>query len=323
LVKVGEEMAGQAQRMKLSLSLLHPIVLFRLVGAWLRSRIGKRAILPKDLWQAKAILTVGVDTSIYKADISQYWGQIPYEIYGGTEVFPIAIQAWNKKWLTFLPDVAFLEFIPEEEQQKSKDNPEYQPATVLLDEVEAGKDYEIIITQFRGMPLLRYRLGDIVTITALADEEAGINLPQIMFKGRTDEIITLASLAQLDERTLWRAIANTGLKYEDWTARKEYEQGQAYLHVYLESKESKYAQGLEKLIDAQLRAIDPDYKDIDSWLGLQPIKVTFLSRGTFQRYFEEKRREGADFAHLKPRHINAPDEVIQQLLLLSSEGIDG
>lgn len=320
LVKVGEEMAGQARRVKFSLSLLHPALLFRLARAWLRSRIAKRAMLPSDLWQAKAILTIGVDTSIYKAEISHYWGRSPYEIYGGTEVFPVAIQAWNKKWLTFLPDAAFFEFIPEEEQQKSSDNPEYQPATVLLDEVEAGKNYEIIITQLRGMPLLRYRLGDFVTITALADEEAGINLPQMMFKGRTDEIITLASLAKLDERTLWQAIANTGFKYEDWTARKEYGQGQAYLHVYLEPKESGHAHELERLIDAQLKVIDPDYRDIDSWLGMQPVKVTFLSKGTFQRYFEEKRREGADFAHFKPRHINAPDEAIQRLLRLSNEG---
>lgn len=320
LVKVGERMAGQARRQKPSLSMVRPAVVFRMGRALLRSRIARRAILPKDLWQAKAIITIGTDTSIYRDDINHYWGQMPYEIYGGTEAFPIAIHAWNKKWLTFLPDAAFLEFIPEEERQKCSDNPEYQPATVLLDEVEAGKNYEIVLTQLRGMPLLRYRVGDIVTITALEDDEAGIKLPQIIFKTRAGEIIDLAGLARLDEKTIWQAIANTGVRYEDWTARKQFEQNQAYLCIYLEPKDSRQPQEVALMIDAQLKVIDVDYRDIDSWLEVQPVKVTFLTKGTFQRYFEEKQRQGADFAHFKPKHINASDEIIQRLLLLSNEG---
>ena len=320
MVKVGEVMAGQAQRMKFSLSLLHPAVFFRLVRAWLRSRITRRGMLPRDLWPAKAIITIGTDTSIYKDDIAYYWGQLPYEIYGGAEVFPIAIQAWNKKWLTFLPDAAFLEFIPEEERERAKEDPQYQPTTVLFNEVEPGKSYEVVLTQLYGMPLLRYRVGDTVKVTALADEEAGINLPQMVFKARVDEIIDLAGLARLDEKTVWQAIANTGIKYEDWSARKEYDQNEAYLRLYIELKESRQPHEVERLVDEQLKATDVDYKDLDSWLQFQPVRVTFLSKGTFQRYFEEKRKEGADFAHLKPRHINTPDADIQRLLQLSDGG---
>ncbi len=319
LVKVGEGMASHARRTKFSLSLLQPSVLSRLSRAWLRSRIGNRAMLPRDLWQPKAILTLGVDTEIYRGDIVHYWGQTPYEIYGGTEVFPIAANAWNKKWLTFEPKGAFYEFISEEEQQKAKDDPGYQPKTVLLDEVEAGKSYEMVVTQFRGMPLLRYKLGDIVTITALADKESGINLPQMKFKCRTDEMIHLAGLAKLDERTLWQALVNTGLKYQEWTVQKEFHLGQAYLHFYVEPKENCDAQKLENLIDAQLKSIDPDYRDIGFQLGLQPVKVTFLSEGTFNRYFAERQREGADPAHLKPRHVNMSDNVVQRLVRLSSD----
>ena len=192
LAKVGETMAERAQGMRFSLALLHPLVLLRLVRALLKSKIARRAMLPKDLWKPKGIVSGGTDVSIYKDQIAHWWGQIPGEVYGSAEVYPIATQAWNKKWLTFVPDTAFWEFIPEEELQKSKDNSDYQPATVLLDEVEPGKTYEVILTHFYGGPLLRYRIKDLVTCTAMRDEEAGIELPQMVFKARADDIISLA-----------------------------------------------------------------------------------------------------------------------------------
>jgi len=46
-----------------------------------------------------------------------------------------------------------------------------------------------------------------------------------------------------------------------------------------------------------------------------------LSPGTFERYREEKAKEGADLAHLKPAHMNAPDAIIKRLLELSDAGI--
>ena len=84
LAKVGEQMASQAQKRKFSISMLHPVVILRLLTAVMRKRIAKRAMLPKDLWQPKAIITIGADTAVYKDDITYFWGREPYEIYGGT-----------------------------------------------------------------------------------------------------------------------------------------------------------------------------------------------------------------------------------------------
>lgn len=159
-----------------------------------------------------------------------------------------------------------------------------------------------------------------MTCTALRDEEAGIELPQMVFKARAEDIIALAGLAELDERTVWQAIASCGLKYEEWSARKEYKRDQSYLRLYLELKEEREAGEVEKLVDQQLKVVHVDYKDLEALLGLQPVRVTLLSPGTFQRYREEKQKEGADLAHLKPPHMNASDTTIQRLLQLSQEG---
>jgi hypothetical protein len=317
LVKLGERMAEQAQGIQISAGMLHPRVLFTIIRAWLRSKLEKRPMLPKDLWSAQGIIAVGADTAIYKKDIAYYWGKMPYEAYAATEVPGIATQSWNKKWLTFIPHAAFLEFIPEEESIKSREDKTYHPSTVLLSGLEEGKRYEVVITQFYGMPLLRYKMGDIIEVVALSDGEAGVNLPQIVFHTRVGETIDLAGLARLTERVIWQAIANTGIKYEDWSARKEYANNETFLSLYLELREEREVAELERLIDEQLKMVDVDYRDIDSYLGLQPVKVTVLSRGTFERYYQEKVEEGADLAHLKPPHMNASDAVIQRLLQLS------
>lgn len=319
LVKIGERMSEQAHGMKPSPAMLHPAVLYRIARAKVRSRMARRPMLPKDLWDLKALIAVGTDAKIYKAQLEHYWGKIPYEVYGATEAMPIAIHSWNKKWLTLVPDIAFWEFIPLAERAKEEKAERYRPHTVLPSELEPGQSYEVVLSQFYGMPLLRYRVGDLITVVNIKDEEADINLPQIEFKSPIGALVNLAGLCELDEKTVWQAIANSGIKYEDWTARKEYDRNQAYLRLLIELKERREPDDVAQLIDQQLKTVDVDYQDIGDQLGLQPVRVTLLSPGTFQRYYEEKQKEGADLAHLKPAHMNASDTVIERLLILSQE----
>lgn len=319
MVRIGEEVTEQTRGMKFSWFMLHPKVVSRLFQAWLRSKQEKRPILPKDIWKPKGILVSGVDTAIYKDGVAHYWGVTPHELYACTETPAYALQGWNKKWMTFIPDMAFLELIPYEELLEYQDDKDSQPSTVLLNEVEEGKLYEIVITQFYGMPLLRYRVNDVIRIVAMKDDEAGINLPQIAFQRRVGQVINLGGLCWLDEKTIWQAIANTGIKYTEWTACKEYDQNQSFLRLYLELKEEREVAKVEALIDEQLEIVDTDYKDVHSYLSLQPVRVTLLSTGTFDRYREEKIKEGANLAHLKPTHVNPPEVVIQRLSELSGE----
>jgi len=317
LVKAGERMAEQAQGTSFSVKMLHPRTLTTLIKGLLRSKREGRSILPKDLWRPKVILCGGADTAIYRDGVEYYWGKKPFEIYGATECVNIAAQNWTKRWLSFLPQAAFWEFIPEEESIKSRENKNYIPKTLLYNELEEGKLYEVVLTQFYGMPLLRYRLGDIIKVVALRDSEVGINLPQIIFHTRIGETIDLAGLARLTEKVVWEAINNTGIRYEDWSARKEYDHNKTYVRLYVELKEERKADEVACLVDDQLKAVDIDYKDIDSYLELQPVKVTLLSKGTFERYYQEKVTEGADMTHLKPPHMNAPQKAIERLLELS------
>jgi len=317
LVRIGEGFSGQTRSMGFAPYMLHPRVMYRVLRGKLRSRWEKRTMLPKDLWPVKGIVTGGVDTAIYRDAIIHYWGIKPFEFYVSTEVGILAMQGWNREAMTFTPDIAFLEFIPEEESLKLADDKGHNPPTVLLNEVKEGKLYEVVITQFYGMPLLRYRMEDLFKVVSLRDSEMGVNLPQFVFQRKLGQTIDLAGLATLDERAIWRAIANTGIKYTDWSACKEYDQNQGFLRLYLELSEEREAAEVANMIDEQLKAVDSDYGDIDYYLQAQPVRVTLLAPGTFQRYMGEKAKEGADLAHLKPPHVNPPKADIQHLLQLS------
>lgn len=316
LVKIGEGFTGETKRMKFSTSMLHPGIISRLLRARFRSKREKRGILPKDLWPLKGIVIGGVDTDIYRDAIFYYWGVKPHEFYVSTELGVAATQGLKGEAMTFTPDIAFLEFIPAE-KLNSAENMDRHPATFLLDELEEGKLYEVVISHFYGMPLLRYRTKDVFKIVALKDEEAGGSLPQVVFQHRVGDTINLAGLVELDEKTIWRAITNTGIKYNEWAACKIYEQNKSFLGIYIELKEERETAEIENLIDEQLKLVDSDYGDVEYYLKAQPVRVTPLSPGTFQGYMEKKVKEGADMAHLKPPHMNPPESDIQYLLKLS------
>jgi hypothetical protein len=314
LLKIGEGFTEGSGKLKFNRHMLQPQIMWRLIRGLVWSKKESRALLPKDLWPIKGLLCYGADTAIYREKLIHYWGKEPTENYGATEPGLIATHAWNKKGMTFVPFCCFLEFAPEEEWLKSRENKDYQPSTVLLDEVKPGERYEIIITSFHGMPFLRYRLGDLIRVVALEDEETGIQLPQMVFDSRADDLIDIAGFTRLDEKTIWQAITNTGIKYEDWSARKEYEQDKAIIHLYIEPKDKNEAQEVERLVHRKLVDFDHDYRNLESMLGIWPLRVSLLPAGSFQRYYEKKKASGAELAHLKPPHMNASDTIIQELL---------
>jgi len=316
LAKIGEQIKEGASELHFSVDLLHPRVLFRLIRGVIRSRMaGRSYLLPRDLWDIKSLGTGGTDTAIFRNQIEEHWGRTPIEGYGATEALGfLAVQSWNAKGLTFFPDTNFWEFIPEEEHIKNREDPTYQPDTLLLDEVEAGKRYEVVLTNFMGGVFVRYRIGDLIEIISLEDEETGIALPQMVFYSRCDDIIDLAAFTRLTEKDIWQALEEAGLTYVDWTARKEYLDQRPVLHIYIELKERRGQEEVKRAIHRHLREIHQPYGELEDMLGIDPLQVTLLPPASFARYYQQRQKEGADLAHLKPPHMNASDEIINRLL---------
>lgn len=314
LLKMGETFVEGSGKMTFSMKMLHPSIMRRMLVGMVRSKIQKRKLLPRDLWPLKGLIAYGMDTGFFRDQLEYYWGKQPLETYGTMESGNIATQSWTKKNMTFFPAASFFEFIPEEHVLGSLGKVERNLPTVLMDELEPGKCYEVVISNFYGMPFMRYRMGDLIKVVAMEDEETGIRLPQIVFQSRVDGIIDIAGFTRLDEKSIWQALIDSKIKFSEWTARKEYSEEKPVLHVYLEMKEPADPEHLARLLHEKLQGVDQFYRDIDKMLDLRPVRVTVLKPGSFQRYYEEKHKAGADLAHLKPPPINASNEVIKTLL---------
>jgi hypothetical protein len=324
LVAVGDKLSRRSEKADIRPLLSQPKALFRLAGGMVKSKLARRPMLPRDLWSVSGIMCGGTDCAVLKEKIKNLWGRYPLDTYSCTEGCVIATQAWDYDSMTFIPNLNFLEFIPEAEYSRLHSDPTYQPKTVLLDEVKAGENYEVVITNFHGGAMVRYRMKDVIKITSLENERLGIRLPQMIFEGRLDDVLDVGGLVRLTEKAIWQAIENTGIPYTDWTARKEIIAGRPKLHLYLEPKDGYNAseRDISTAVLEQLIKYDEGtfYGSVARTVDSNPIEVTLLPEGAFINYVAQRRAEGADLAHLKPRHIN-PSERELVLLRASVEAV--
>jgi hypothetical protein len=163
-----------------------------------------------------------------------------------------------------------------------------------------------------------------VRITSLRNEKLGIELPQMVFARRADDIIDFG-VTRLNEKIIWQAIENSSVPYEDWIACKDTGENMA-LHIYMELKDGcqTSAADIASAVYHNIITEDDDQNtaaeirsDFTNLIDFK-IDVTLLPGGTFNSYIEQKRSEGADLAHLKPPHIN-PSEKMLTLLITKPE----
>jgi len=318
LATVGNRFSQSAGKMSIRPYLKQPRALSRLAQGMIKSRLAGRNLLPKDLWNVRGIICSGLDSSVYKEKINEYWGRYPLDIYANTEGGVIATQTWDYQGMTFIPNLNFLEFIPEKEHMKWQMDHKYQPKTVLLDEVQAGECYEIVITNFHGGALVRYRVGDMIRITSLRNENSKVNLPQMVFERRCDDLLDFVVI-RLTEKTIWKAIENSRMPYTDWVAFKN--QGEPVLNILMETPNECLASEaeVEKVLYREILKSESDnytnsqaHSDLADMIKFR-LKVTLLPKGSFAAFTAQKQAEGADLAHLKPPHVNPSAKVLSLL----------
>ena len=324
LVYIGELFRQGTIKLDARFLLSHPAASARLMKGLIKSRLAGRAMLPKDLWSLRGVIGGGTDSAVFSKAVEELWGRRPLEVYGGTEGGLYATQAWDYQGLTFIPNLNFFEFIPEREWFRSQIDRSYQPKTVLLDEVKHGEKYEPVITNFHGGIMTRYRLGDMIQITSLHNDKLGIDIPQMRFDRRADDLVDVAGLGRVTESVIWQAIEHTDIRYVSWVARKEIsENSRPVLHIYLELKDGAIAseEKLAAAIRTQFKRLDRKYRcnfyrligDMEGMLGMEPVEVTLLPQGAFPSYMAQRRAQGAPPDQVHPTRVNPTDEVISLL----------
>jgi hypothetical protein len=137
----------------------------------------------------------------------------------------------------------------------------------------------------------------------------------MVFYSRVDDLIDIAGFTRLTEGIIWQAIERSGVAYKDWAVRKEVRE-KPVLHLYIELGQNGHTtdEQVASSVHQQLKKLDGDYANLESFLGLMPLEVTLLPDNAFQGYMERQQAAGADLAHLKVPHINPSDGMLDLLI---------
>ncbi len=228
----------------------------------------------------------------------------PLELFAGTEPSCIGMETWSRSGIYLFPDTCFYEFIPEAEMLRSFADPSYKPRTCLMNEVQAGEKYELVVSVMKGGAFMRYRVGDVYRCVGLTNPDDGTKIPRFNYIDRVPTIIDIAGFTRISENSIKNIIEVSGLPVAGWVAAKEYTPNKRpYLHLYIELKADAITSSavsceiLRDHLTIYFKYVDNDYKDLKKILGIDPLEITILHCGSFEEY---KKRFGKISRRINP-----------------------
>ncbi|AIZ64948.1 hypothetical protein PK28_02020 [Hymenobacter sp. DG25B] len=230
------------------------------------------------------------------------------EIYNASEgYFAFQDQPDSEDMLLLLDHGVYYEFLPADQFEAEN------PQTILLEEVELGKSYALIISTNAG--LWRYKIGDTVRFTCLAPY-------RIRITGRTKHFLNAFGeevVIENAEAALAAACQATGALVRDFTAAPIYFEtdsntsrgGHQWLIEFAQppSSPAHFAQ----VLDQTLRSLNSDYDaKRHRNLALAAPQITALPARTFEQWLANKGKLGGQ--HKVPRLSNSR-EVVDEILI--------
>ena len=133
----------------------------------------------KRIWPNLSVI-YGIATSVYTPYtmiVREIASDIPFDhsIYGASEGLIGTVDKLNDERRLLVLDSCYFEFLDEEDRNK----------ILSLDELEIGKEYELVLTNQAG--LYRYHMGDIVKVDSYMND-----CPYIVFSHREGHLISVS-----------------------------------------------------------------------------------------------------------------------------------
>ncbi|MFD1000912.1 GH3 auxin-responsive promoter family protein [Ohtaekwangia kribbensis] len=209
------------------------------------------------------------------------------ETYLASEGF-IAFQAYpNKRSMRLvLNNGIFYEFVPFEARNFDA-NGEIHPdaETLMIDEVEEGKEYAILLSTCSGA--WRYLIGDVIKFTSLEDME-------IVITGRTKHFLSLCGehLSVDNMNKAIELVANDfNINIPEFTvAGIPYDSLFAH-HWFIGTDDKVDPKALKEKIDLHLKELNDDYA-VERSAALKEVLVDVLPIKTFYGWMESKGKVG-------------------------------
>ena len=225
--------------------------------------------------------------SSYARKLQSFSGKsMPYYTmsYGASEgTYGVARHPYDQHYI-MIPESCFYEFLP------INDSKEENTSTVLIDGVQEGKDYELVITNQSGF--YRYRTGDVIQVIGFYNES-----PMVIFKYRKNAVTSIAGEI-FTEYDLLMAVRGferrTGINVIDFCMYADKDANPRRYVIFIEPEErvpplkfDEYA----AVMDKELLMANKDYRfyvpnENNRSIGVP--KLVFLQPQTFQLQREIK-----------------------------------
>ena len=255
-------------------------------------------IIPR-LWPKMSFIsTIGTGGfAAYTRAMRNYSGNVPidFSIYGASEGMMAACTEIEKPEFALLCDSCFFEFIP-------ADAPDGATDTLNIDQLETGKEYELILTNLSGF--YRYRIKDVVKVLGY---ESGC--PRITFSYRKSQLMDLAG-EKITEAMMDEAIRRTGEELKvnivDYCVYPNRDISPSHYEFLIEPERqldpARCGEYLE-ILERHLGEVNPVYKEE---LGTNEIDhgVLFLQQEQTHALWRELRtQKGASLNQVKPVRV--------------------
>ncbi|KAL2251804.1 jasmonic acid-amido synthetase JAR1 [Sesamum indicum] len=212
------------------------------------------------------------------------------------------------------PDNAYFEFIPLENNLNSLEVT-VEPRPVGLTEVQVGKEYEVIITNFAG--LYRYRLGDVVKVRGFHK-----STPELQFICRKNLLLNI-NIDKNTEKDLQLAVATAAnllaeekLEIVDFTSLADLSTEPGHYVIFWEISGNADDELLQKCCNCLDGAfLDAGYVSSRKVNAIGALELRILMRGTFHKIMENFVQLGAAANQFKtPRCVGPTNNKVLEIL---------
>lgn len=237
----------------------------------------------------------------YVRRMRSYSGKsIPFNnlCYAASESFMAVSRHMGDTSYVLIPDGGFYEFIPVKSEDETK--------TLLLNELEIGEDYEVVVTNLSGF--YRYKIHDVVKVTGYYNET-----PILKFIYRRNQLISLAGEKTSEEAVRWAIevfAREAKVDVNDYSIYADRTVSPPHYTMLVEPSKIVPKERIDFCRDILERCLihaNPTYSEALRNGSLGKLYLVFLQQETYRLYRDMMIMKGTSSNQLKPvRVIDSP-----------------
>ncbi|ESR36110.1 hypothetical protein CICLE_v100281192mg, partial [Citrus x clementina] len=219
---------------------------------------------------------------------------------------------------TIMPNMAYFEFLLHDPGSPASTSDFQPPKLVDLVDVEVGKEYEPIITNYTGV--YRYKVGDILRVAGFHNAS-----PHFHFVRRKDALLSI-DYDKTDEADLQKAVENASrllrefdTRILEYTSYAEKKTNPGHYVIYWEILVKDPANSptdnvLKQCCLAMEESLDSAYREarvVDKTIG--PLEIRLVKTGTFEELMDYAISRGASINQYKVARCVGSTSILKLL----------